>query len=239
MPVVVALKKQIDTPISVDTFHARVAGECLAAGAEIINDITGLTGDPAMLPLAVEMGCGVCAMHMRGTPRAMQEAPTYVDVVGEVMQYLQARRDALLAAGISADRIALDPGIGFGKNVEHNLRLLANARQLHALGCPLLVGHSRKRFLAGLAEPAGGADSSAIGAAQPQEAPLSTPLPPVPSGTPIAKQSGPPHVAIDRTAGTIAVALALARQGVQILRVHDVAAVRQALVAFAAVGGLA
>jgi dihydropteroate synthase len=263
MPVVGALCKQTATPISIDTSKALVARHAVHAGAEIINDITALSGDPGMLPLAVETGCGVCAMHMQGAPRTMQEAPTYADVVGEVMQYLQARRDVLRAAGSPAERIALDPGIGFGKNVAHNLKLLANIGQLHALGCPLLVGHSRKRFLTALAEPSatlgapadlpagaiagssssagsgsGSPDSSAIGTAQSQEAMLSTVPLSVPSGVPTAKPSRPPHVAIDRTAGTIAVALALARQGVQVLRVHDVAAVRQALLAFAAVGGL-
>jgi dihydropteroate synthase len=226
MPVVGALCKQTRTPVAIDTSKALVARHAIHAGAEIINDITALTGDSAMLPLAVATGCGVCAMHMRGTPRSMQAAPTYADVVGEVMQYLQDRRDALIAAGIPAERIALDPGIGFGKNIGHNLKLLANARQLHALGCPLLVGHSRKRFLAELTEPSQrNAPDATAGS----------------SSTTIGGEEVPPRrtAAIDRTTGTIAVALALARQGVQILRVHDVAAVRQALVAFAAAGGLA
>ncbi len=252
MPVVGALCQQTRTPVSIDTSKALVARHALHSGAEIINDITALTGDPAMLPLAAETGCGLCVMHMQGRPRTMQEAPSYADVIGEVMQFLQARRDALLAAGIQADRIALDPGIGFGKNVEHNLQLLANAGRLHALGCPILVGHSRKRFLAGLAASGAaagslgnagvapsGPESSAVGLAQRRDALPAAPSPLVPAGIPIAKQSGSPHGAIDRTAGTIAVALALARQGIQVLRVHDVAAVRQALVAFAAAGGLA
>ena len=194
MPVVGALCRQTKVAVSIDTSKALVAKHAIHAGAEIINDVTALTGDPAMLPLAIETGCGVCVMHMQGTPRTMQEAPVYADVVAEVFEYLGRRRDELLAAGIDQDRIALDPGIGFGKTTEHNLQLLANAWRLHALGCPVLVGHSRKRFLA----------------VAPQQV----------------------------EAGTIAVALSLARQGVQILRVHDVAAVRQALWFFAATGGL-
>jgi len=143
MPVVGALCRQTDLPVSIDTSKALVARHAIHAGAEIINDVTAMTGDPAMLPLAVELACGVCAVHMRGTPRTMQDNPTYVDVVAEVLEYLRQRRDALQAAGIDDGRIALDPGIGFGKTTEHNLQLLANARQLHSLGCPVLVGHSR------------------------------------------------------------------------------------------------
>jgi dihydropteroate synthase len=198
MPVVEELCKRTDVPVSIDTAKAAVARRAIAAGAEIINDVTALAGDPAMAPLAAESGCGVCAMHCRGTPRTMQDNPVYADVVAEVLEYLRGRRDALLAAGIEQDRIALDPGIGFGKTTEHNLQLLANVRRLHELGCPVLIGHSRKRFLA---EVGDGEDS-------------------------------------DRTTGTVAVALALARQGVQILRVHDVAAVRRALVLFDAAAGI-
>jgi dihydropteroate synthase len=229
------------------------------AGAEIINDITGLSGDPAMLPLAAEVGCGVCAMHMRGTPRTMQEAPVYNDVVAEVTEYLQGRRDALLAAGVELDRIALDPGIGFSKTTAHNLQLLSNAWRLHALGCPVLIGHSRKRFLAGLVaedpsfasrDPlkASGAvqNSTAENAANANTVGAnSTGGNAIDSASREREQAAldaivpirrlPP---IDRTAGTIAVALSMARQGVQILRVHDVGAVRQALLTFAATGGL-
>jgi len=218
MPVVGTLCKQTNIPISIDTSKAIVARHALHVGAEIINDITALTGDPAMLPLAVETGCGVCAMHMQGEPRTMQESPTYMNVVAEVTQHLQRRRDELIAAGIEQDRIALDPGIGFGKTTEHNLQLLANAWQLHALGCPVLVGYSRKRFLAALVEEndMGKACETSVDEELPRRR----------------------HFAVDRTAGTIAVTLALARQDVQIVRVHDVAAVRQALLTFAAIGGL-
>lgn len=205
IPVVDALCRKTGLPISIDTSKALVARHALHAGAELINDVTALAGDPAMLRLAVETGSGVCLMHMQGAPRTMQNNPVYVDVVAEVLEYLRERRDALLAAGVEQDRIAIDPGIGFGKTTEHNLQLLANARRFHSLDCPVLVGHSRKRFLADLSVP------------RPSS------LAPRPS---------------DRTAGTIGVALSLARQGVQILRVHDVAAVRQAMLGFAATGGL-
>jgi dihydropteroate synthase len=194
MPVVTALCEQTALPVSIDTSKAAVAREALAAGAQVLNDVTALTDDEAMPALAAETGCGVCAMHMRGTPRTMQEDPVYRDVVEDVMKYLGDRRDALTAAGVEQARIALDPGIGFGKTLEHNLTLLKNAWRFHALGCPLLVGHSRKRFI-----------GEVLGDSR-----------------------------IDRTAGTIGVAVSLARQGVQILRVHDVAPVRQALLLYAA-----
>lgn len=206
MPVVEELRRRTDIPLSIDTSKASVAQRAIEAGAEIINDVTALTGDLEMVPLALETGCGVCAMHSRGAPRTMQDNPVYADVVAEVLEYLRARRDALLAAGIEQDRIALDPGIGFGKTTEHNLQLLASVRRFHELGGPVLVGHSRKRFLA---------------------TPLTAP-----------RQSTAEAPASDRTFGTIVVALSLARQGVQVLRVHDVAAVHQALLLFEATGGL-
>ncbi len=220
MPVVGALCQQSGLPVSIDTSKALVARHALHAGAEILNDVTALGGDPAMLPLAAEAGCGVVAMHMRGDPRTMQDNPTYADVFGEVTSYLRERRDALLQAGVRQDRIALDPGIGFGKTTEHNLELLANAWRLHTLGCPVLVGHSRKRFLTQAAgRPTTVAEPTPRSAAAADE--------PTTGVSPVC----------DPTAGTIGVALSLALQGVQILRVHDVAAVRQALVLFQATGG--
>ncbi len=209
LPVAVALRKQTDAPLSIDTSKAAVAEAALDAGVEIINDVTALEGDPNMLPLAIKSGCGVCLMHKQGEPRTMQAAPHYDDVVAEVFGYLRSRRDALLAAGVEQDRIALDPGIGFGKTAPHNLQLLTDIGRLHDLGCPILVGHSRKRFIAALMDR-GIRDLEFHGA--------------------------PPSD--DRLPGTIGVALSLARQGVQILRVHDVAAVRRALVLFQAAGGL-
>jgi dihydropteroate synthase len=198
MPVISALKSHVLQPISIDTSKAEVAREAMAAGAEIINDVTALGGDPDMLQVAIESQAGVCAMHMRGSPRTMQDNPTYDDVVGEILAYLRSRRDALIATGVTQNRIALDPGIGFGKTHQHNLTLLAHCRRFHEFGCPLLLGPSRKGF--------------------------------------IAKLLG--EKTIDRTAGTVGVCLSLASQGVQILRVHDIAAVRQALVLYEASGGI-
>ena len=198
LPVVEGLCRQTSVPVSIDTSKAVVALETVAAGVQIINDVTGLEGDPAMARLAAESGVGVCVMHMQGTPRTMQKDPTYGDVVGEVRDYLRGRRDALVESGIEWERIALDPGIGFGKTTAHNLSLLSNVGRLHELGCPVLVGPSRKRFIGEL-----------IG-----------------------------DLSAGRTAGTIGVALALARRGVQVIRVHDVRPVRQALALFAAAGGM-
>ncbi|MCR9120129.1 MAG: dihydropteroate synthase, partial [bacterium] len=141
------LQEQTAVPISIDTTKAEVAREAIAAGAEIINDVTGLTGDAEMLALAVESGAGVCAMHMQGTPQTMQIDPRYDDVVEDIYTYLGQRQMALLAAGVQADRICLDPGIGFGKTHAHNIALMANVGRFHELGCPLLVGHSRKGFI--------------------------------------------------------------------------------------------
>ena len=198
IPVVRALCKQASVPVSIDTTKARVAQAAIDAGAEIINDVTGLEGDPQMLPLALTSGAGVCAMHMQGTPQTMQDAPTYKNVVSDVFAYLQQRRDALLQAGISLERICLDAGIGFGKTHQHNLQLLSSCYQFHQLGCALLVGHSRKGFIAHLTRDKEG----------------------------------------DRTPGSIGVALSLARQGVQVLRVHDIQPVRHALMLFEATGGM-
>lgn len=147
MPVIERLAGETEAVLSIDTSKAAVARAALAAGAVIVNDVTGLEGDAEMLGVVAESSCGVCLMHMSGTPRTMQDAPRYDDVVGEVMAYLAERRDVLLGAGIAADSITLDPGIGFGKTHEHNLELLRRIGEFHELGCPLLVGHSRKRFL--------------------------------------------------------------------------------------------
>ena len=148
IPVVEQLSLQTDVPISIDTSKAAVAAAAVAAGAQIINDVTGLEGDPDMLQVARETGAGVCAMHMQGTPQTMQDNPTYEDVVAEIFGYLKCRRDALIEAGLDSAKICLDPGIGFGKTHEHNLQLLKSCRDFHDLGCPLLVGHSRKGFIA-------------------------------------------------------------------------------------------
>lgn len=198
LPVIAELVKRGAPPISVDTSKASVARAALDAGAEIINDVTGLAGDPAMLELAVSSRAGLCAMHMLGTPQTMQDDPRYDDVVREVSDYLGARRDVLEAAGVDRSRIALDPGVGFGKLHPDSLRLLRAVGDLHDWNCPLLIGHSRKGFIGWVL-----GDKTA-----------------------------------DRTAGTVGVALALAAQGVQVVRVHDVEPVQQALRLFEACDGI-
>jgi dihydropteroate synthase len=145
--VVRQLAGRAGVPISIDTSKAEVAARAIELGAEIINDVTGLEGDPAMLRVAVESQAGICAMHMQGTPQTMQVDPRYDDVVSEIHTYLERRRDAILAAGITLDRICLDPGIGFGKTHAHNLELMARAGAFYDLGVPILVGHSRKGFI--------------------------------------------------------------------------------------------
>ncbi|MFM8434571.1 MAG: dihydropteroate synthase, partial [Planctomycetia bacterium] len=141
------LAAEAGVPVSIDTSKAAVAARAIALGAEIINDVTGLEGDPDMLRVARESAAGVCAMHMRGTPQTMQIDPRYDDVVAEIHAYLAARRDTLLAAGIPLETICLDPGIGFGKTHAHNRELMAHARRFLDLGTPILVGHSRKGFI--------------------------------------------------------------------------------------------
>ena len=189
-PVVAALAKRFDVLLSIDTTKASVARAALDAGAAIVNDISGLTFDRAMVPLCADSDCGVVAMHIRGTPATMQEDPQYGDVLAEVDAWLTRRLDALAEAGIGVDRVMLDPGIGFGKTAAHNLALMQGTPTLRRRR-PVLVGHSRKRFL-----------KSLLG-----------------------------REVEERLAGTLGVSIALAGLGADMLRVHDVAAVRDALTA--------
>jgi dihydropteroate synthase len=198
IPVVAELAQRTQVPLSIDTSKAVVAREALQAGAQIVNDVTALRGDPQMLEVVLDYRAAVCLMHMKGTPQTMQDDPRYDDVVAEVRAFLEESRDRAMAAGVPRARIALDPGIGFGKTTAHNLALLSHIYTFHALGCPILVGHSRKGF--------------------------------------IGKVIGDTNA--DRLAGGLGVSLAMARQKVHILRVHDVAATRQALELFRATGGL-
>jgi len=147
VPVIQGLAGQLDIPISIDTSKADVADAAIDAGAQIINDVTGLEGDPAMTGVARRHGVGVCVMHMKGTPQTMQDDPSYDDVVQEIYDYLLQRRQFCLDAGIQQDRICLDPGIGFGKTHEHNLTLLRATDRFTALAAPILIGHSRKGFI--------------------------------------------------------------------------------------------
>jgi dihydropteroate synthase len=148
LPVVRELAARTDVPISVDTTKAAVADACLAAGAHVVNDITALRGDPDLAGVVVARRAGVVLMHMRGTPQTMQNDPRYDDVTAEVCRFLEERLHAAAAAGIDFGRVVLDPGIGFGKRTVHNLELLARLGALRALGRPVLLGVSRKGFIA-------------------------------------------------------------------------------------------
>lgn len=147
LPVIERLKQRINIPLSIDTSKAKVASAALNAGVEIINDVSGLGGDPAMVSVAANAAAGVCVMHMRGTPQTMQDDPQYLDVVEEVADYLSRRLNWCIEQGIRAERVCLDPGIGFGKTHEHNLELIRGASRFSLLGRPILIGHSRKGFI--------------------------------------------------------------------------------------------
>ena len=148
LPVITGLVSAgVGAQISIDTSKAIVAAEALGAGATIVNDVTALRGDPEMGSVVASTGAALCLMHMLGDPRTMQEDPRYDDVVGEVKAFLEERMDVAIAAGVPEERIILDPGIGFGKTVAHNLELLRRLDELVAIGRPVLIGTSRKSFL--------------------------------------------------------------------------------------------
>ena len=147
LPVVRRLAAQTSVPLSVDTCKSEVAHQALEAGAHIVNDITALQGDPAMPEVVRDFKAGVILMHMQGTPATMQVQPHYDDVVAEVAAFLEARLQACADVGIAGTQVALDPGIGFGKTVAHNLRLLVHLEELPRLGRPICLGVSRKGFL--------------------------------------------------------------------------------------------
>jgi dihydropteroate synthase len=155
IPVIEALVDRMGVPISVDTVKAEVARRALERGAALINDVTALRGDPGMVDVIAEAGCPVCLMHMQGEPRTMQDDPRYGNVVDEVLRFLEERMAFALARGLREDQLMLDPGIGFGKTVEHNLVLLRELHRFTELGRPLVLGTSRKRFLGAIlgAEP--------------------------------------------------------------------------------------
>lgn len=146
IPVIEAVSA-LGVPVSIDTYKEAVAREALAHGAQVINDITALDGDGKMASLASREGCVVCLMHMQGTPTDMQKNPYYEDVVDEVYSFLKQRIDWAVARGIVREKIIIDPGIGFGKNLQHNLALLGRLDSFLSLGCPLLLGVSRKSFI--------------------------------------------------------------------------------------------
>lgn len=188
-PVLSTLVKRTRVPLSIDTRHAEIMRRAVQAGARVINDVSALTHDSAGLAVAAASGLPVVLMHAQGDPRTMQANPAYDDVVLDVYDYLEARISVCEQAGIPRSRLIVDPGIGFGKTLVHNLALLQSLSILHGLGCAILIGASRKSF--------------------------------------IAKLTGSP--ADDRVPGSLAAALLGVSQGVQIVRVHDVAATRQAL----------
>jgi dihydropteroate synthase len=188
--------------ISIDTQSADVAEQAIAAGAGIINDVSA-GRDPRMFEVVAHAGAGLILMHMQGDPATMQRQPTYRDVVAEVRDFLLARADAAIAAGVPAKKIVIDPGLGFGKNVEHNLALMANLDVLVASGYPVMLGVSRKRFLSAL--PVGDG-SGAAGAA------------------PKSVDEGPKM----RLGGTCAATAIGVAAGVALFRVHDVGPNRQA-----------
>ena len=147
LPAIAAIRSRYDISISVDTTKAEVARQAIAAGADIINDISGLRDDPEMVAVVRESGVRIVLMHMQGTPRTMQASPHYDDVVREIVFFLRERTAWAVAEGIVREKIIVDPGIGFGKTVAHNLSLLKHLGELRKLEVPVLVGHSRKAFI--------------------------------------------------------------------------------------------
>ncbi len=151
IPVIEALAGSFNLPVSVDTSKAEVARRALDAGAAMINDVTAFRGDPAMAAVAAEAGCPVCLMHMLGKPRTMQDNPSYREVIGDIADFFRRRIDFALSHGVRRENIILDPGIGFGKTVEHNLAVISRLDEFASLGRPLMVGASRKRFIGTIA----------------------------------------------------------------------------------------
>ncbi len=147
IPVIEALSHALPVPISIDTYKAEVARQALKAGASIINDISALRFDPEIATVAAESGVPVILMHMQGKPGNMQEAPFYQDLIPEILDFLQQAIDRAVAAGIEKDMIIVDPGIGFGKTVEHNLQIIKELRRFSALSRPILLGTSNKSFI--------------------------------------------------------------------------------------------
>lgn len=182
--------------VSIDTRRPMVMAEAARAGAKIINDVSALGADPASLSVAASHGGPVVLMHMQGTPETMQREPRYDYAPLDVFDFLEARIEACVAAGIPRERLIVDPGIGFGKTVAHNLEILRDVAVLHGLGCPVMVGVSRKSFIGRLSA------------------------------------NEPPKA---RVAGSVAAVLHAVSQGVQIVRVHDVAETRQALSVWGAI----
>ncbi len=147
LPVLTALRQELQIPISIDTTRATVAEAAIAAGADVVNDISGGTYDSEMLPTVAKLGVPIVLMHLRGTPQTMQQLTHYTDLIGEIYQFLERQIAAAVAAGIDRSRIAIDPGIGFAKTGAQNLEILRRLPEFRSLGCPVLVGPSRKSFI--------------------------------------------------------------------------------------------
>lgn len=147
VPVVERLAQTLDVPISVDTYKSEVARQALEAGAHLINDISGLRFDPQMAGVVAEYGAPVVVMHIKGTPRDMQQNPTYRDLLSEIAAYLRKSIELATVAGISREKVIIDPGIGFGKTAQYNLKIIRRLRELTSLGQPILIGPSRKSFI--------------------------------------------------------------------------------------------
>ncbi len=190
IPVIEALREKTDIHISIDTRKAEVMRQAAKAGGDILNDVSALTHDPKALDAAAATGLPVILMHAQGDPKTMNDDPQYSDLVLDVYDFLDSRIKACEAAGIARAKICVDPGIGFGKHLHHNVAMMANLAILHGLGVPILLGASRKKMISQLCDA------------------------PNPS---------------DRLPGSLATVLAAASQGVQIMRVHDVAETKQAL----------
>jgi dihydropteroate synthase len=164
LPVIERIVADIPLPLSIDTYKAGVARRALAAGASIVNDISGLRFSPDMAPIVADYGAAVVLMHIKGTPRDMQVDPVYGDVVGEIMDYLDESASIALKAGVGKDRILVDPGIGFGKTLQHNLEIISRLDEFTALGFPIVLGTSRKRFIGtvlNITEPSGRVEGTA------------------------------------------------------------------------------
>jgi dihydropteroate synthase len=165
--VVPVLEALSDSAVSIDTSRVDIARRAIELGAALVNDVSALRREPELAEVVAEAGVDVCLMHMRGTPRTMQDEPRYEDVVDEVASFLEERLSFAVRAGIPEDRVCLDPGIGFGKTPDHNLELLRRLDRIVALGRPVLVGVSRKSTLARVAGEPGpvGSDAASVGAA--------------------------------------------------------------------------
>jgi len=147
IPVIETLSKELEIPISIDTYKSKVAVRALEAGAAMVNDISAMRFDPAIGSIVAAAGVPIVLMHMKGTPRDMQTNPTYKDLLGEIMEFLQGAADKALSMGIQRDLIIIDPGIGFGKSFDDNLVILRDLRRFSSLGYPILVGSSNKSFI--------------------------------------------------------------------------------------------